>query len=1106
MMQLTIFAQDPMHHTTPTRKEFTAMKPRRILPILTGILLALTVLALTVTLTSASPDAVTIDGHTAMPDGSLPVPAGTWAWLLNPDRSVHGQSQVDTATGQFSFNGVTPGAYLVRVVPPAHRLDLSPSAVHPVHVLTTTITLPEMRLTRPSVTGTVYAPGSITPTNALVNVYAGPLLVESRPTFNGQFAIGGLPAGAYALQAEPLPDDPFWQSLPKPILLNPVVPQSTTLTLRAVQIGGVAKDGPSPIEGARVHAVTIGGAHRSDVTGPQGKFALGDLPLGAPVRIVVEPPIDRGGLLPPAPFTVTTPALDLVVNFNTPDKIVRGWVKTNVGVSVTQALIEAHRVDALGRDFALSDPQGVYTLTLSPGLWSIDVKPITTTVPHNWIEPNPPRVVRFDDTPLPERKTVNFTVLTADATVIGGVELPGGGAPPFTVTVGLHTDEGIGRVQQIDAGGRFEFHVPHGVYQLDVRVGDPRYAAPPLPPVVARPLTTTIVPTITLLPRTAFITGTLTDEAANIVAGVPVIAWSPRTHATFGGRANDDGVYTLHVYSGTWLVRPAPMPDQPYLFDGDPTEVTVSFGEVVSNTDFTLLNADSIIHGVLVADDGAIVPSARGWASAHNATLRNGAPIDAGEFDIFVPAGTYTVTLNLPDGQRYLWDGHPQSVAVGAHETAAVTFTLIEKTALIRGSVWDKRIAQNVDVAGRVWANDDRLSTSTDVKAGGYYTLPVPAGLWRVNYTIDPAGDYVKTAGPRSYGIQAGQIQTVPLPVVRKDGLLTGTVTLPDGSPAIGALVIVEGLSRDLDGVTLRTEVRDDGRFALQLPHGLYHVRSVRRPDRGLINPAIKAVFVPRFGAADVALRYRLPDAVITGTVTLAPPALITGPVTIHAWSADDGYNTTIAPLNGVYTLPVIAGQRWHVAAIFETANHYWFTRTLVAVPTPGAYPQDLRLTGPELKPAPVTVLINPDEDRLIELSDGTRLFIPAGALPADGRVILHITPLAGAPHHRNGDVIGLSYAFEAYTEDGQPLTDEFNADVVITFQYNPLDLIARGIDPNRVRPAYFSTTTNSWTRPENYVIDEDRHTITLAINHFTDYALVGVETAYNLFTPVMVR
>jgi hypothetical protein len=167
-------------------------------------------------------------------------------------------------------------------------------------------------------------------------------------------------------------------------------------------------------------------------------------------------------------------------------------------------------------------------------------------------------------------------------------------------------------------------------------------------------------------------------------------------------------------------------------------------------------------------------------------------------------------------------------------------------------------------------------------------------------------------------------------------------------------------------------------------------------------------------------------------------------------------------------------------------------TRTTVTVSAPGAV-QDLILRGPKPKPGPVTVVFDAAQAQYVELSNGTRLFIPAGAMPAEGRVILHITPLAAAPHHYNGDTVGLSYVFEAYTEDGQPITESFAQDVLITFGYDPVELAANGINENQLRPAYFSTTSNSWTVPESYVVDKLRHQITMQIDHFTQFGVTSM-------------
>ena len=295
----------------------------------------------------------------------------------------------------------------------------------------------------------------------------------------------------------------------------------------------------------------------------------------------------------------------------------------------------------------------------------------------------------------------------------------------------------------------------------------------------------------------------------------------------------------------------------------------------------------------------------------------------------------------------------------------------------------------------------------------------------------------------------------------------------------------------------------------MELPSGLYNVRSVLlHDDPRLINPRLVAVSIPPHGSNSVRLAYRRANAAITGTVTLEGSPTQTGPVYVFGWTPDDGYNATIAPVNGVYTLPVIAGQTWKVVAASESLSQYWITRTTVSVPAaPGSIvPQDLMLKGPRPKPAPVTVMFDALQDQYIELGDSTRIYIPAGALPAIGNVILHITPLANAVRHRDGDVLGLSYVFEAYTEDGQPITENFYKDVVITFRYDPHELQEMGLDQDHLRPAYFSTTTNSWTIPDSFVVDKTQREITLQIDHFTRFGVLGVEASNVVYLPMIMN
>ena len=1085
-----------------------------------------------------------ISGTVATPDGG-PLPPLSFVWMREPDPlhnldydiDTHGRS--DVISGTYSFANVAPGRYLLRAVPrDLPPFKYAPSAPAFVNVFTESLFVP-LTVTFPSVTGTLYAdPGGVlTPSTGIVHVYtetnAGLFDVERRwvwPENNGVFVVGGLPTGTFKFQAEPLVDDDRVWSEKKTLLVEPAAPKVITLTLGQPQVAGrvwMPLGGGAtfvPVSEARVHAVTSQGEHRFDVTGPLGLFSFGDLTAGSIATLTVAPPPGLNWLFPPLdPITTIVPGSPpparVAITMTVPDKQLHGWVRTNQVISqpVQNALVEAHRVGSAGYNRTRTDPRGVYTLTLAPGLWAVTVKPVSDTVPSDWVYPFEARTVGFEYNRLPEHKLLNFRVWVADAQVMGAVELPprGSGTPPnFTVTVSLRNDEGLGLSQMLDASGHYTFNVPHGPYKIELRVASPLFAAPQPRDIQAHSISPTPIPTITLIARNALISGTLTAQGSGQpVEGVPVVAWNPDTRATFVARSDSQGIYTLAVYSDTWLVRPAPLPDQPYVYTGPLAASVQAITRQVTRQDFQLTPANATIHGLVVNEHNTPVTNVRGWAVARDGEgVRNGAPIEDGLFDILVPDGTYTVALNLPTGQVYLWDGQAATTTVSAGNPQTVTLRLVGATAKLWGEVWNVRTNKSVgrDVNGGVWAWDNGMWTSTDIKPGNFYTLPVPAGDWSVNYAIDPSSDFVKTAGPRTYAVPSGTVTHVPLPVVEKDGQLTGAVWITTGVPARGAVVIAEAISADIQNVTLRTPVDYAGRFTMTLPSGLYNVRSVLvHGDPRLINPRLMAVNVPRNGSASVTLMYRQANALITGTVTAAgAPPTATGPVHVYGWTADDGYNSVIAPLNGVYTLPVLAGQTWKVAAVYEWPNRYWITRTMVTVPgAPGSIVnQDLVLKGPQLKPAPVIVMFDAAQDHYIELSDGTRIYIPAGALPASGRVILHITPIANAVHHRNGEVLGLSYVFEAFTEDGQPITENFNQAVVIVFKYAPVELMQMGINVNQLRPAYFSTTTNSWTAPDSFVVDEASREITLQIDHFTQFSLVNTEGGTQVFLPSVIR
>ena len=1059
-----------------------------------------------------------ISGTVTSPLG-YPLPAGTVVKLYEPgSEEVRGTAVPDLANGSFQIGPVPNGLYVLRAVPPAGS-GLTPSLPKPVSVFGGPVNAGTLALTTPQITGTVVAPDGTTPVTATVTVYAGgtlPVLRVDAP--GGQFALGGLPPGSYAVQAERATADPYWKSVRQSITI-PGTSSPLTLTLRSADLWGVVENpAHAPVNGAKVVVAAPSGAHAVDTSGPAGFWAIGGLAPGT-YWVSALPPHSTPGLLPSTPFSVTVPGATnpLTLTLNAPSKVVSGTVKTNTGAPVFHALVVAQRLDHRARVEQLTAADGSYQMNLGPGVWALTLRHVTDTNPADWVYPNAPQLVRFKFNTEPEQQEVNFTVLTADAEVTGQVTLPGGGVPGFTVTVALRNDEGVGvHTTASLTDGSFAVRVPHGDYKVTVHPHDRSYMGPVLEPVHVPPSGTVNLGTVELLERNALITGRITTTANLLgVEGVPVIAWRPGVPGSVRTHSGPGGIYALSVTSGTWYVRPAPTPRQPFIYTGDAEKVTISAGQVVSDVNFTLVEADATIVGVLVDADGHPVTDVQGWATARQAGspgLRNGAPVVNGTFEIHVPAGTYAVAVHLLPGSPYMSTGE-KNVTVSAGATASITLTVEAKNAAIQGALVDPRQGGQIvtDARGVVAAWAGPNWTAGPIR-NGLYRLDVAAGVWHLNYRLDPSAGYVKLSGGQNVAVQAGQTATLPLRVTARDGQITGTVLAPDGSPLAGAVVIAHGVDADIRGVRLHTRSRADGSFTLKVPHGRYRLGAAYRQP-GWLKPVEREVSVPANGVSGGhVLQFRQPDARLNGTITVGNTTA-EGTVFVWAWSEDGSFTTgrfTVTQVSGAdqatgtYELDVVSGTVWHVGAVFEAEAAYWNGSGTVEV-TGTTATLDLELTGPNPKPAPVVVTFDAADPQHIELADGTSIFIPAGAMPVSGTVTLRIVPIAALPSQRHANVVGYGYVFLASDEEGNPIEAHFNQEVIITFPYDETLLRRRGLLESRLKPAYFSTTTNEWTFPESFVVDTAANRVTMQIDHFTRFALMG-ETGVQLYLPVVVR
>ena len=154
----------------------------------------------------------TLTGTVTSPDG-FPLPEGTLVKLFDPDlETVRGLAQPDLNDGAFSLPEVPNGLYVLKAVPPESS-GYTQSLPRVVSVNGAPVDVGILALSEPQLFGTVGAPGAGDPTPADVFVYLlDGQVIQHVDAPAGNFQIGGLPVGGYALQAFARGETPYWKS------------------------------------------------------------------------------------------------------------------------------------------------------------------------------------------------------------------------------------------------------------------------------------------------------------------------------------------------------------------------------------------------------------------------------------------------------------------------------------------------------------------------------------------------------------------------------------------------------------------------------------------------------------------------------------------------------------------------------------------------------------------------------------------------------------------------------------------------------------------------------------------------------------------------------
>jgi len=386
----------------------------------------------------------------------------------------------------------------------------------------------------------------------------------------------------------------------------------------------------------------------------------------------------------------------------------------------------------------------------------------------------------------------------------------------------------------------------------------------------------------------------------------------------------------------------------------------------------------------------------------------------------------------------------------------------------------------------------------------GSFELQVAAGTWNLGYWLMSAG-YVNSPPPDTrVTIESGEVFTFNFTVVASDASIEGVILDPDGNPLNHAWAHAH---RRRTSTSAAIDTGDDsqppdGAFSIAVPSGgSYEVCAHAPEDWGYIQPDMQVV-TPTVGAsAPITLQFKASDGKITGTVYYHNEAgqVVYGPwAWVWAWS-DDGQHTG-SPTDhlGRYELNVVTGTTWHVGANYQVEEGSLFYNTITETDIVMMSPQasadlTMHLADTALPPAAADTF-DPSVGWTKTLSDGTRVEIPAGAMPTTDTVRISVTPLVEQLQNTlTARPFGFGYALAAYENTtGNQIVQNFNSNVLFTFYYTEAELEKHGVDEDNLSPAYFSTTTNSWTKVESFTVDKTANKITVQVNHFSTWALTS--------------
>lgn len=730
--------------------------------------------------------------------------------------------------------------------------------------------------------------------------------------------------------------------------------------------------------------------------------------------------------------------------------------------------------------------------------------------------------------------------------IFGGQEGPGGPEGPGPMMPSVATTGADGRFDIAVNAGRYGINIMPGPNTSFVSSGKPVEAF------VETDTTTVEGIELTATLADATITGSVLNEAGTQVTlpgGVGARPVGATDFFDYNGPINPPGTYTVKVPSTTaqYSLTIHMPPGSEYSLKESVTVTVVPNGTVTQN--LMVVKNSSSIYGKVVSQSGF----ALGSCQAKGDKFKNGffgeVFAHSEKSGIFANAQiksdcTYVMSLGVgqyrfgyrfsPDAGYINKPSPEEEITVAANQNIEKNITVIAGDATITGQVFDA----NGKALANVWVDaGNEGEARKDFQTGGTGEGPGgPGGPGEPGDFVGPGGakspeEMMKYCSDPKNKTECQNFKLPPgatgpggctnmlacVQYCEKNPKVCqefdkGGSDKPSGQSVLGKgpkkMSTAGRVRRNAESVTTKPQGPDflqnvihvggqtdiNGKFTLSVVSGhVYEVRTNCPPDkdcRSMIPPKAVAADMRTAKTANVVLQFRNSFGTLTGKVFM-PDGSAADRCFVHYWSKDGGGGGAPCNKDGSFSLGYDKGVMNIGADSFNGKDAYRTKEEAVTITTEKKITKNFTLAkaGFEM-PLPTSETFDATAQKTIALSDGTQLDIPAGALGESGNVTCSATPTVDMPTSESASSIGKGYSFSCTDANGKEITD-FNSDVKIKMPYDE-DYVKEdlGLNPNLLKCAYVSDTTNSYSDCEKATRSDGSFTV--STDHFTDYTIVS--------------